>query len=438
MKKLLGLFFLFTMIVRVQINATVMGGGCSILCYYQLSQSGVKSEFKGFQNNSILTFNVKKGDSLTLQLFTKQNGMYCKNTALNQIVKVYDSNGVALKNITLKSEGTFKYKIDKEFYNSPLDSIVVIITNKDDVPFSFTPPTLISIYKNTTLHNSFYFTIPPNLSVGNEFKLIDGDTIFIPINDNFIITSTSQYYISADKKMLKIVENGDFFIELKSGLGVYSISISNTSQKDYIWPCPNYIIAKDTNPVSQYIARMPIPTIQSKKYIAIYALCETTVQLVRFKDCNYEIDTLKKYAKIKWYHFLSNNDNPQSVLEWDNNTTVKINKQGFYRCDFTDRDTAYQYLFYYKKIYIDNPAAVEESDISKIDINIAPNPVADQLTINSNLLGNYNIYDCLGHLVNNGSIISTNMQVDVSGLQSGIYVLTIQSNNRVYRKKFIK
>ena len=96
---------------------------------------------------------------------------------------------------------------------------------------------------------------------------------------------------------------------------------------------------------------------------------------------------------------------------------------------------------------IDDVLAVENIKTSAFEFNIYPNPVASK--INIDLLGNKKsvstilIYDDLGRIVkrvnrNNYQMGANSIQVDVQGLKSGIYFVSLSIDGEVFTKQIIK
>jgi len=76
-------------------------------------------------------------------------------------------------------------------------------------------------------------------------------------------------------------------------------------------------------------------------------------------------------------------------------------------------------------------------------IKLYPNPANDFITIEFNSIENTNnikIYDITGKEVNNYSITNNNTtsQLNISNFESGIYIITIQTSDKIIREKFIK
>lgn len=86
-----------------------------------------------------------------------------------------------------------------------------------------------------------------------------------------------------------------------------------------------------------------------------------------------------------------------------------------------------------------NFPALKIRDLSIKDLTIFPNPAQNKLIIHSTSddFGAVSISDINGRVVNSLKNIVSN-EIDVSGLQSGMYFLNIQSSEGKVTKKFIK
>jgi len=78
-------------------------------------------------------------------------------------------------------------------------------------------------------------------------------------------------------------------------------------------------------------------------------------------------------------------------------------------------------------------------------IKLYPNPASDNLTIEYNNFENTNpinikIYDITGKEVSNYSMIKNNAasQINISNFEAGVYIITIQTQDKIIREKFIK
>jgi hypothetical protein len=87
-----------------------------------------------------------------------------------------------------------------------------------------------------------------------------------------------------------------------------------------------------------------------------------------------------------------------------------------------------------------NVLAVEDVNIKNNAINIYPNPAKNMITLSSKeRLKGYKIYDESGRLVISDSSLKGNKQeVDLSSIQTGNYVITIETEKQTINKKLIK
>ena len=79
-------------------------------------------------------------------------------------------------------------------------------------------------------------------------------------------------------------------------------------------------------------------------------------------------------------------------------------------------------------------------DPFKSKLRIYPNPTDDVLTIETNRLGQYNIYitSLNGQLLFNSTVEGPTHQIDLSTLQKGLYFITVRSRDFVRTEKLIK
>jgi hypothetical protein len=83
------------------------------------------------------------------------------------------------------------------------------------------------------------------------------------------------------------------------------------------------------------------------------------------------------------------------------------------------------------------PLSIEE--LQSNNLNIFPNPVTDKLYIISDAkIGTLKIYDALGNMILNRNFPTDSLTIDVSRFASGIYLLVISDNKKIYSSKFLK
>lgn len=90
--------------------------------------------------------------------------------------------------------------------------------------------------------------------------------------------------------------------------------------------------------------------------------------------------------------------------------------------------------YYYSMVPVANPSEITSND----EILLFPNPAVDILYIKADVYedAGYSIYTLTGIHVKNG--ILTNQPLDISQLQSGIYIIKIRYNETIASGKFIK
>lgn len=91
--------------------------------------------------------------------------------------------------------------------------------------------------------------------------------------------------------------------------------------------------------------------------------------------------------------------------------------------------------FYFKSILMSTPQLEKEGALQ-----LFPNPVIDNLTINSNENneGNYFIYDASGKVVLTGTSNSVDQKINVASLDKGIYSIILTTKTGSYSQKFVK
>lgn len=78
-------------------------------------------------------------------------------------------------------------------------------------------------------------------------------------------------------------------------------------------------------------------------------------------------------------------------------------------------------------------------DLDEDGFNAYPNPVSNELTVESeDVINTMKIYDITGKLLSNKTINATQTQVDVSTYQPGIYMISVETEDEVITKKFVK
>ncbi len=99
-------------------------------------------------------------------------------------------------------------------------------------------------------------------------------------------------------------------------------------------------------------------------------------------------------------------------------------------------------LVFYKKGEEEwgTPMPVSIVNINAIDIKVYPNPARDFITIRSNDLINntLTITSLTGNEIKTIELITNLTSIDISNLNSGVYLISIKKNEQIYYKKFMK
>jgi hypothetical protein len=75
-------------------------------------------------------------------------------------------------------------------------------------------------------------------------------------------------------------------------------------------------------------------------------------------------------------------------------------------------------------------------EIENTFIKVWPNPASDRLNILTDLFGNYYLSDLSGKIIRSGTH-QNKQSININGIKSGIYILTIQEDNKNYHAKVV-
>jgi len=91
---------------------------------------------------------------------------------------------------------------------------------------------------------------------------------------------------------------------------------------------------------------------------------------------------------------------------------------------------------YFDKFSFRNYTSITK--INKNEIRIYPNPSDGFFQISAPVVGTITVSDCNGSCILEKKMEDANQTIDLSACTAGVYILTIQSGNQIYRSKLIK
>lgn len=125
------------------------------------------------------------------------------------------------------------------------------------------------------------------------------------------------------------------------------------------------------------------------------------------------------------------------------NTPIRYNYSNGWNSRYL-AGTAYPSSIYHMNInwLVSNPpltVGLEEAD-DAFEAEVYPNPVTDILTVklSSSQMLPFNIVNAMGQVVIEGSVSSGNSQIDLSGLEAGLYSIVVFNDGTTYSKKLNK
>lgn len=135
------------------------------------------------------------------------------------------------------------------------------------------------------------------------------------------------------------------------------------------------------------------------------------------------------------------NLNSYTITNFDNTAvfwTIDLLTGGSARCtEFTSNSQQYgqRLKTIGLAVRLVKNTSLSTNQIDKSKASVYPNPVQNQLNVESQeIINNIEIFDLLGKQI----LVSEEKSIDVSGLQSGIYLLKITTNNGILTQKIIK
>jgi len=124
-------------------------------------------------------------------------------------------------------------------------------------------------------------------------------------------------------------------------------------------------------------------------------------------------------------------DVPMNIPPWSNNITRNDIAQFLITSNLD--------VVYVDNIYFYKGTALSADTFEKASFTIYPNPSNGIVNLSSDsIIENVKIYNTLGQIVVSETSTSNEVSLNVSGLTSGVYIVTAQVGNELVRKQFIK
>jgi len=144
-----------------------------------------------------------------------------------------------------------------------------------------------------------------------------------------------------------------------------------------------------------------------------------------------------KFFEIEWKHEHSNWEKIGYVEGSGTSTNLKqyffvhktpLKGENYYRLKQVDFDDAFEYS-----------ATISVKLKEAIPFSVFPNPAINEITIQSQgVEGVVNIYNTTGYLLKKKDVTSLNQKVDISDLQSGLYLIEYKSETQSIIKRLVK
>ncbi len=157
-------------------------------------------------------------------------------------------------------------------------------------------------------------------------------------------------------------------------------------------------------------------------------------------------DTLANYSYMRFSTWAD----PQTTYDYtyDNESRCENLSHGGYVCNFTNGMgtyyypgfmlTSYHYPYMYLKVSCDDCSFVGLEEMEKENITVYPNPATSNITVN--LIGdekaNIQLFNLVGQQVYSETATNS-ANINVSGLRSGVYMLKVTQNGKIYTSKVV-
>jgi len=122
------------------------------------------------------------------------------------------------------------------------------------------------------------------------------------------------------------------------------------------------------------------------------------------------------------------------------NADFQVQENGFYYLGFHCYSDAQMFNLYLDEISLDGESLVQIESHAVFDVHLSPNPAKTRLNVNltQEKPAEISIYDIRGQLMMKKALHEKHNQIPIHDFPVGMYILEINQNGEILRKKFIK
>ena len=287
---------------------------------------------------------------------------------------------------------------------------------------------------------------------GRSVKIDGFDNIYVlskgsgTVNTN-IMGSTSYNVSSTGLIVKKLSPTGSLHWAFTSGGSIYSYGLAVTNYAVYINgtfsgtadfdPGPGTYNLTSAGQYDMYVQKLLHPSVLPIKLFSYDISCNNNFPQLNWStasEINNDYFTIEKSVdaldwEIVTYIQGAGNSNQQINYSYIDDSYKNNNQTTYYRLKQTDFDGKYEY---FNILPIKCEGALNTSPI------IFPNPATSTLTISGKEINKIEIIDLLGRIVKQVNSNLNAMNIDISNLSNGTYVIKIYETDKISNHKFIK
>jgi len=152
--------------------------------------------------------------------------------------------------------------------------------------------------------------------------------------------------------------------------------------------------------------------------------------------------TIKEYPADSTYYiatWIEGIGNPEGILNLSFPNATMLEMFSHIRCYIYNGELLYSNYKYGAEDCITPLVSLENISLNDNSITLYPNPTNSEVNISSeNIINSIEIFNSLGQRVYYSMVNSTDKVIDISSFVNGVYILGVNTENGVIRKKIIK